>query len=66
MVDETCLPEAAHFALREHATPRMEVVTLPLGVTHPWLLVAFSHRLLLATIDGWESFGLDSSTNESQ
>lgn len=66
MIGETGLPESAHFALRKRATPPMEVVTLPLGVTQLWLLVAFSHRLLLATMDGWKSFDLDSSTNERQ
>lgn len=59
MVDETALSESAHYALRKRSTPPTDVVQLPLGVTHLWLLVAFSHRLLLATVDSWESFELE-------
>lgn len=66
MVDETALPESAHFALRMRSTPPTEVGKLPLGVTHLWLLVAFTHRLLLATVDGWQSFEIESSTDQDQ
>lgn len=65
MVHESALPESAHFSLRMRRSPFTEI-ELPPGVTHLWLLVAFTHRLLLATVDGWQSFELDSSTDGGQ
>jgi hypothetical protein len=60
MVDETALPTSISFALKARRALPAKAPNLPPGVTHLWLLVAFAPQLLLATVDGWQTFERDS------